>query len=86
LAIRLNNKQTTNKRVSSIPNAGMGLFVEGEIDEFKMLTIYSGVVYTPGDPLLLPSISNSYIIRRRLKTLNEGLYITHTTILSWSMQ
>lgn len=52
------------KRRSTIPDAGHGLFLEGAVSEGTCVCIYPGAVYQPGDPLLLPSLRNDYLIRR----------------------
>jgi len=50
-------------RSSSITGAGQGLFVRnGKVPSHSIVALYPGTVYAPGDPILLQSLNNCYIL------------------------
>ncbi|KAJ3416091.1 SET domain-containing protein 9 [Chytridiales sp. JEL 0842] len=71
-------------RPSSLPNAGLGVFIRRRLQNTKgnayqeiavkqgtVVALYPGVVYEPPqDPIFLPSLFNQYVIQR-----NDGLFI-----------
>ena len=51
-------------RPSSLPSAGSGVFVgRGRISRGAVAALYPGTVYEPGQPLLLQSLGNPFILR-----------------------
>ncbi|PRP78622.1 hypothetical protein PROFUN_13475 [Planoprotostelium fungivorum] len=57
---------------SSIPNAGRGVFLSGKASAGTPVAIYPGTIFLPGDPSLLPSIRNNYLLRRSDGALIDG--------------
>ncbi|CAO3628499.1 unnamed protein product [Cunninghamella blakesleeana] len=51
------------KKPSTIPKAGMGVYLEGECQAGQIVCLYPGTVYLPYEPLLFVSISNKYILK-----------------------
>lgn len=50
------------RRISSV--AGQGIFVDGTVPKGKVIAFYPGTIYFPGDPLLIPSLFNNYLLMR----------------------
>ncbi|KAI9469953.1 MAG: hypothetical protein EXX96DRAFT_588164 [Benjaminiella poitrasii] len=64
---RINEAQldfTVFKKTSSIPNAGLGVYLSGQ-DQRKgtIVSFYPGLIYMPYEPILLASIANQYILK-----------------------
>lgn len=58
------------KKTSSIDDAGLGVFIEGSSEQGKVICLYPGLVYRPGDAVLFQSINNAYLLR-----CFDGLYV-----------
>ncbi len=51
---------------------GRGVFVhEGEVAQGQVVALYPGATYLPGQPVLLQSISNPYILRCVTTVINR---------------
>ncbi|KAL6052713.1 SET domain-containing protein 9, variant 2 [Balamuthia mandrillaris] len=48
--------------VLSSPKAGYGLFLNGHLSKGRVACMYPGVIYRPGDPMLLFTFANSYTV------------------------
>ncbi|KAJ3391511.1 SET domain-containing protein 9 [Entophlyctis sp. JEL0112] len=62
---------------SRIPHAGLGLFLTPlnsvrSIPRGSVVALYPGIVYSPSDPVFLPSISNHYILQTIDGSLIDG--------------
>src|SRR3990167_1662460 len=49
---------------STVPEGGAGVYLQGEVEAGKIVGIYPGLIYEPGDPSFFPSIKNDYFLRR----------------------
>eukprot|EP00026_Physarum_polycephalum_P012398 Phypoly_transcript_12701.p1 GENE.Phypoly_transcript_12701~~Phypoly_transcript_12701.p1 ORF type:complete len:157 (+),score=14.71 Phypoly_transcript_12701:204-674(+) len=68
-ALKNNTGFTLIKDVSTVSNAGNGLFLEGKIPPASVVAIYPGVVYHPGDPSFFPSLLNDYVMYEIMRDL-----------------
>lgn len=62
-----------HKYPSSIPEAGHGVKVlRGHVQRGQIVALYPGSVYEPGDPILLQSIRNCFILKRKDGTMIDA--------------
>ncbi|KAI7899353.1 uncharacterized protein BX663DRAFT_521408, partial [Cokeromyces recurvatus] len=63
---------TVYRKESSIPNAGLGVFLATaqKIKRGTIVCFYPGTIYLPSEPILLASIANQYILK-----CIDGLYV-----------
>lgn len=62
---------TVNRNISSIPNAGYGVYLKGESQKRgQVLCFYPGTIYLPAEPILFVSLANQYILK-----CVDGLYV-----------
>ncbi|KAI8993137.1 hypothetical protein BDB01DRAFT_775263 [Pilobolus umbonatus] len=55
---------TLEKRQSTIPNAGNGIYLHGNHQKKgDIICFYPGTIYLPSEPILFVSINNQYILR-----------------------
>ncbi|CAJ0580845.1 unnamed protein product, partial [Mesorhabditis spiculigera] len=50
---------------STIKEAGRGIFISGQVPAGKVLCVYPGTIYYPGDSVFINSIGNSFVLRCR---------------------
>jgi len=58
------------KSKSTISDSGFGVFLDGKVNAYKVVALYPGTIFLPGDPCLFPSISNDFFLR-----CSDGSYI-----------
>ncbi|KAI8146269.1 hypothetical protein BJV82DRAFT_655128, partial [Fennellomyces sp. T-0311] len=61
---------SVKKCISSIPDAGHGVFLSGECQAGQVVCLYPGTVYLPSEPVLFASIANSYVLK-----CYDGLFV-----------
>ncbi|CAO3632027.1 unnamed protein product [Mucor hiemalis] len=62
---------TVNRHISSIPNAGYGVYLKGRDQKRgQVLCFYPGTIYLPAEPILFVSLANQYILK-----CVDGLYV-----------
>ncbi|SAL99285.1 hypothetical protein [Absidia glauca] len=59
-----------HKKLSTIPNAGTGVYLNGRCGPGQVVCLYPGTVYLPQEPLLLVSLANQYILK-----CFDGIYV-----------
>lgn len=59
---------------STIPEAGLGVFLEGKTERNQIVGIYPGLIYEQEDPALWCSLRNDYFLRRCDGSSVDGKY------------